>query len=66
MFVTVFATVIAITKDLADIQGDRQFRIDTFATRLGPERLAFCGVPSSTGPARPSPLFSSLTRMCSI
>ena len=34
-FVTLFATVIALTKDLPDIEGDRQFGIDTFATRMG-------------------------------
>lgn len=34
-FVTVFATVIAITKDLPDIEGDKQFGIETFATRMG-------------------------------
>lgn len=34
-FVTLFATVIAITKDLPDIEGDRQFGIETFATRMG-------------------------------
>ena len=32
---TLFATVIALTKDLPDIEGDRQFGIDTFATRMG-------------------------------
>ncbi len=42
-FVTVFATVIALTKDLADIEGDRQYNIETFATRLGPNRLAMLG-----------------------
>lgn len=34
-FVTLFATVIAITKDLPDIEGDQQFGIETFATRMG-------------------------------
>lgn len=34
-FVTLFATVIAITKDLPDIEGDKQFGIETFATRMG-------------------------------
>lgn len=42
-FVTVFATVIAITKDLADVEGDRQFNINTFATRLGVRRIALLG-----------------------
>ena len=43
MFVTVFATVIALTKDLADIQGDRQHGIQTFATLLGAQRLTILG-----------------------
>ena len=34
-FVTLFATVIAITKDLPDVEGDRQHGIRTFATQLG-------------------------------
>lgn len=34
-FVTLFAVVIAITKDLPDIEGDKQFGIETFATRMG-------------------------------
>jgi homogentisate solanesyltransferase len=34
-FVTLFATVIAITKDLPDVEGDKQYGIETFATRLG-------------------------------
>ena len=34
-FVTLFAVVISITKDLADIEGDKKFNIDTFATKLG-------------------------------
>ncbi|CAI5482539.1 unnamed protein product [Closterium sp. Yama58-4] len=42
-FVTLFATVIAITKDLPDIEGDRQFKIETFATRLGVRNIAFLG-----------------------
>jgi homogentisate solanesyltransferase len=41
--VTVFATVIALTKDMADIAGDRQFNIQTFATQLGANRLALLG-----------------------
>jgi hypothetical protein len=43
VFVTVFATVIALTKDMADIAGDRQFNIQTFATQLGANRLALLG-----------------------
>ncbi|KAL4451709.1 hypothetical protein ABPG75_007371 [Micractinium tetrahymenae] len=42
-FVTLFATVIAITKDLPDIEGDEQFGIETFATRMGVRRIAFLG-----------------------
>ncbi|KAH7424432.1 hypothetical protein KP509_11G008300 [Ceratopteris richardii] len=42
-FVTVFATVIAITKDLADIEGDRKFQISTFATKLGVRNISFLG-----------------------
>ena len=34
-FVTLFATVIAITKDLPDIEGDEKFGIETFATSMG-------------------------------
>lgn len=43
MFVTVYATAIAITKDLADVKGDIQFKIDTFATRLGVRNIALLG-----------------------
>lgn len=39
-FMTVFAAVIAITKDLPDVEGDRRFKLETFATRLGPNRVA--------------------------
>ena len=42
-FVTVFATVIAITKDLPDVEGDKKYGIDTFATRLGVRNIAFLG-----------------------
>ena len=44
-FVTVFATAIAITKDLPDVEGDRQHNIDTFATRLGTTAVARVGEP---------------------
>ncbi|GMH42026.1 hypothetical protein BSKO_09945 [Bryopsis sp. KO-2023] len=43
MFVTVYATAIAITKDLADVKGDIQFKIETFATRLGVRNIAILG-----------------------
>eukprot|EP00180_Rhodochaete_pulchella_P002191 Plantae.Rhodophyta-Rhodochaete_pulchella.ctg32930.p1 GENE.Plantae.Rhodophyta-Rhodochaete_pulchella.ctg32930~~Plantae.Rhodophyta-Rhodochaete_pulchella.ctg32930.p1 ORF type:complete len:472 (-),score=41.42 Plantae.Rhodophyta-Rhodochaete_pulchella.ctg32930:57-1472(-) len=39
-FMTVFATVIAISKDMPDIRGDREYKVQTFASRLGPRRLA--------------------------
>mmetsp|Transcript_10505 Transcript_10505/g.27215 ORF Transcript_10505/g.27215 Transcript_10505/m.27215 type:complete len:349 (-) Transcript_10505:98-1144(-) len=39
-FCTVFALVIAVTKDLPDVQGDRDNSIDTFATRFGVEKVA--------------------------
>mmetsp|Transcript_9916 Transcript_9916/g.32152 ORF Transcript_9916/g.32152 Transcript_9916/m.32152 type:complete len:381 (-) Transcript_9916:92-1234(-) len=43
IFVTVFAVVIAITKDLPDMAGDRKFNIETFATRLGERNLSYVG-----------------------
>lgn len=39
-FMTVFAAVIAVTKDLPDIEGDRKFEINTFATRIGAKKVA--------------------------
>ncbi|KAL8150499.1 hypothetical protein V2J09_020307 [Rumex salicifolius] len=42
-FVTFFALVIAITKDLPDVEGDRKFKISTFATKLGVRNIAFLG-----------------------
>jgi homogentisate solanesyltransferase len=42
-FVTVFAVVISITKDLADIEGDKKFNIDTFATKLGVKGVSYVG-----------------------
>jgi 4-hydroxybenzoate polyprenyltransferase len=41
--VTVFATVIAITKDLPDVEGDRKYNIDTLATRFGARTISFVG-----------------------
>ncbi|XP_031478605.1 homogentisate solanesyltransferase, chloroplastic [Nymphaea colorata] len=43
IFVTVFALVIAITKDLPDVEGDRKFQISTLATKLGVRNIAFLG-----------------------
>ena len=40
---TVFATVIAITKDLSDVEGDLKYNIKTFATQLGVRGVAFLG-----------------------
>ncbi|XP_050227466.1 homogentisate solanesyltransferase, chloroplastic [Mercurialis annua] len=42
-FVTMFALVIAITKDLPDVEGDRKFKISTLATSLGVRKIAFLG-----------------------
>ncbi|GAB2233038.1 hypothetical protein Droror1_Dr00002251 [Drosera rotundifolia] len=42
-FVTIFALVIAITKDLPDVEGDRKFQISTLATKLGVRNIAFLG-----------------------
>ena len=39
-FMTLFATVIAITKDLPDIEGDRKYNIDTFAAKYGVMNIA--------------------------
>lgn len=39
-FMTVFATVIAITKDLPDTEGDKANKIETFATKVGIDRIA--------------------------
>ncbi|MEM0978826.1 MAG: homogentisate phytyltransferase [Cyanobacteria bacterium P01_H01_bin.58] len=38
-FVVVFSIVIAIFKDIPDIEGDRRFNITTFTVRLGQERV---------------------------
>jgi homogentisate phytyltransferase / homogentisate geranylgeranyltransferase len=38
-----FAIVIAIYKDLPDDAGDRQYQIETFTTRLGPQRVLNLG-----------------------
>lgn len=40
MFVTMFAVVIAITKDLPDVEGDRANGIETFATKLGVKNVS--------------------------
>lgn len=40
-FVTLFAVVIAITKDLPDVEGDRANGIETFATRMGVRNVTF-------------------------
>jgi homogentisate solanesyltransferase len=42
-FVTLFATAIAITKDLPDIEGDLRYGIRTFATSMGVRRIAMLG-----------------------
>lgn len=39
-FMTIFATVIAVTKDLPDTEGDKANEIETFATKVGIDRIA--------------------------
>ena len=39
-FMTVFATVIAITKDLPDTEGDIKHNVNTFAAKLGIKKMA--------------------------
>lgn len=39
-FMTVFAAVIAVTKDLPDIEGDKKFAVETLSTRLGVKPIA--------------------------
>ena len=39
-FMTVFAAVIAVTKDLPDVAGDAEFKVKTLATTFGVERVA--------------------------
>jgi homogentisate solanesyltransferase len=43
-FMTVFASVIAITKDLPDVEGDKQANIKTFAIKVGVDKIAKGGV----------------------
>jgi len=53
-FVTVFATVIAITKDLPDTEGDRLNGISTFATQLGVRTMSLLvRRPALASPAQP-------------
>eukprot|EP00427_Karlodinium_veneficum_P029184 CAMPEP_0169208696 /NCGR_PEP_ID=MMETSP1016-20121227/14269_1 /TAXON_ID=342587 /ORGANISM="Karlodinium micrum, Strain CCMP2283" /LENGTH=497 /DNA_ID=CAMNT_0009286087 /DNA_START=44 /DNA_END=1534 /DNA_ORIENTATION=+ len=40
-FVTWFATVIAVSKDLPDIEGDRAEGVKTFAVRIGADKLSY-------------------------
>jgi homogentisate solanesyltransferase len=40
-FATWFATVIAVSKDLPDIEGDRANGVQSFAVRLGADRLSY-------------------------
>lgn len=39
-FMTVYAGVIAVTKDLPDIEGDKKFEIETLSTRFGVSMIA--------------------------
>jgi homogentisate solanesyltransferase len=42
-FVTLFAVAISITKDLPDVEGDRRYGVQTFATWLGVRKIALAG-----------------------
>lgn len=39
-FMTIFASVIAVTKDLPDVEGDRQYQITTLASQFGVKPIA--------------------------
>ncbi len=39
-FMTVFAAVIAVSKDLPDTEGDRKYNVQTFATKVGVKNMA--------------------------
>jgi homogentisate phytyltransferase/homogentisate geranylgeranyltransferase len=42
-FMSIFGLVIALYKDIPDMEGDRKFAIATFSLRFGPERISsFC------------------------
>uniref|UniRef100_A0A061SAB2 Homogentisate solanesyltransferase n=1 Tax=Tetraselmis sp. GSL018 TaxID=582737 RepID=A0A061SAB2_9CHLO len=43
-FATIFAVVIAVTKDLPDVLGDQRFGIKTFATEIGVKNLALASI----------------------
>ncbi|GFH20259.1 homogentisate prenyltransferase [Haematococcus lacustris] len=43
-FVTLFAVVIAVTKDLPDVEGDSANNIQTFATRMGVKTVSLGAV----------------------
>lgn len=57
-FMTIFASVIAVTKDLPDIEGDRKYAISTFASKYGECR------PSSHMSRSIEPLFSYTMYVC--
>eukprot|EP00981_Chlorochromonas_danica_P007033 scaffold1534_cov158-Ochromonas_danica.AAC.5 len=39
-FMTIFASTIAITKDLPDVEGDKKYQISTFASKYGVQAIA--------------------------
>ncbi|KAA8491875.1 putative homogentisate phytyltransferase 2, chloroplastic [Porphyridium purpureum] len=39
-FMIVFSLVIALAKDIPDIAGDKMYKVNTFATRLGAEKMS--------------------------
>jgi homogentisate solanesyltransferase len=72
-FMTVYAAVIAVTKDLGDVDGDRKGGIDTLALRFGPMAVAtgasavlalnYVGaIATAALAARPSPLCAAPMR----
>lgn len=44
LFMTVFASVIAVTKDLPDVEGDKKYNISTLASKFGVKSIALSSV----------------------
>lgn len=60
-----FATVIAITKDLPDIEGDKAHNISTFATRLGVQNVSLLGEWAACAAVQPSNPYVQQPPACS-
>jgi homogentisate phytyltransferase/homogentisate geranylgeranyltransferase len=41
-FMCFFSIVIALSKDIPDVEGDRVFGIRSFSVRMGKKRVSFC------------------------